>query len=708
MSKITEKMRQALTRYEETGSLEGVHHHTVAALKRHGLLEERSAPVAETIGQEKPYDYHWYDRGLFRLSPTLDARRGDYAFWDKARKGKARGLELAGAFLKPLESKLSAWVLGAMPKFKSDNEDLVGFVAEWWGDAMAEIQRAYREGVGLGDCYIVFNGDGTITVVAPHVVDPIVSEEDFSEVIGYRIIQRYSHPSDVGRYQTIEDRYFADRRERIVITSVGRGQTRSTERFDNPLGMIPVVKIKNNATVGELHGRPEGEALLHIFEAYNDVILAGIQGNIRQGRPTPTMEGVPPDQIADLLEKFGENETYTDSEGNKKTRKVLRFSSDNMMFTPGTFKYAQPGAFIGDTEMLLGLLFYLILQHTEIPEFIWGNAIASSKASAESQMPPFAKFIEGKQTGIGYWVQHLLKLVVAWYATFEPQVDAEDEVRVTYAPLTDADGKLTLDAIALGLRERLLDRETALRLMPLDVDDPLAVLEKIEEEIEAEREELEAQRVAQVERDTGFSDEDGEEDDEEEPSVGEALATLEESDGNTGAMAAFFLPEEQANLLYGLSTMSGLETTLPTDMHLTLSYMGEAADLSQAMAVQAMRAFTEVQMPINGQISGIGRFTDTHIEGYDAIYASFDSPDLPMFRQNLVRTLMEHGINTDMSHGFTPHITLSYVPSHVDTPPLRVPVIPVRFEAVTLAWGGDRTVYPLLAADEAREAPDAA
>lgn len=705
--RVTDKMQTALDQYRETGSLDGVHHHTRAALERHGLLEMQQ-PLAEIIGDERTYSYRWYDAGEHRWSPTLDARRGDYGFWDRARKGKVAGLELAGAFLKPLENKIATWVLGATPKFASDNDDLPGLVAEWWNDHQGEILQGMRESVGLGDCYLVFNGDGSLTVVPPHIVDPIVADDDYSDVVGYRIVQRYEHPLETGRSQQILNYYYADRREEVMRYGGTLGERR--RQYPNPLGIIPVVKIPNDATSGEMNGRPAGESIVRILEAYNDVLKAAIEGNVRQGRPTPTLENIDPKSIASLIDKMGVDVEYLDKNGKKQTRKELRFTSDNLMMTPGTFKYAQPGAFVGETEKLLGLLFYLILQHTEIPEFVWGNAIASSKASAESQMPAFSKFVEGKQTSIAHWLNHLMQLVVAWYATFERGVSEDDVVKVVHAPLTDADGRLTLDAIKLGREQMLLDRDTALRLMPLDVDDPQAVLAAVDAEIEAERDELEAMRTRQAERDAGFEDPDTDdedsESDDEEANAAETLRVMEAEQKHTGAMAAFYLPEDQARQLYGVAAMeleANADVLMPQELHLTLAYMGEADELPQGRLRRVVREFAQVTPPISGEVSGMGRFSNTHIEGMDAIYASFDAPDLAVFRQNLVRALMEAGVEPNRAHGFTPHITLAYIPDEEPTPNLRIPVIPVQFDSICLALGEEKVVYPLMQVEQGEE-----
>lgn len=692
---ISPAMQRAIEQFEQHGTLDGVHKNTVKALNRRGLVEESKTVLPELVGDAERYEFRWYDKRRLSYAPTRDARVGDYAFWDRARKGRAGGLEIAGAFLKPLENKISTWAIGMMPKFKTENDELASLVAEWWSINMPKLLRAMRESVGLGDCYIVFNGDSSLTVMQPHVVDNIVDPDDWSNVIGYRITESYSHP-DINGLQTIQDDYYADRRERIIYMN---GMEVRRRRFPNPLGIIPVVKIKNNASPDEENGRPEGEALIKILEWYNDVFVAALEGNIRQGRPTPVIETDDMEALASFWEKFGVNETYTDQEGNQQVKKVIKFNSDSLLTVIGRFRYAQPGSFAGDTEKLLGLLFYLILQYTEIPEFIWGNAIASSKASAESQMAPFARFIEGKRAELS-WVRELLKIVVMWYSMMNVGIREDDVVSIEYPELTNEDGRLTLDAVSTGLREGLLDDETALRLMPLDIDNPAAVIEAMRLQNEEEMDRLDARRAAQSARDVDMEPEPADNSEEPSPPVPAETVSEAEEDYSNSVMVAFFLDDSSADRLVSAARMAGLNPD-PDELHITLAYLGEKDDLVRSEVEGAVEQFADMQTLINGQVSGFGRFQNTHMDGMDAIYASFDSPDVGMFRENLVRTLMDAGVQFSRNHGFTPHITLGYVPSEADTPPLKVPVMDVSFGEVVLSWGDERQSYRLVQGDSA-------
>src|SRR5690606_32866947 len=153
----------------------------------------------------------------------------------------------------------------------------------------------------LGDCYLVVNGDLSVTVVPPHVVEPMI--DGAGVVVGWRITERtdltpnpspcngegrktastpplYGVERGAGGEVTIVDEYTAAGRVRRVM----RGSvTVRTERFANLIGRVPVIHVANRLGADEFYGRPEGAALIPALQRYGDVIDAAIRGNIRQG-----------------------------------------------------------------------------------------------------------------------------------------------------------------------------------------------------------------------------------------------------------------------------------------------------------------------------------------------------------------------------------------------------------------------------------------
>jgi hypothetical protein len=425
-------------------------------------------------------------------SPTRDWGRSDYAFWDKARRGKALGLELSGLFLKPLASKIAAWTLGRRPQWRLDNTRSQEALNDWWNDNHASILRAWREAVGLGDHFLVINSDLTPTVVPPHVVDPLVSDTDYTEIVGWRITEVIPHPERAGDTMRITDEYTAT--ERVRTVEIG-GKMLQTTRYPNLLGLTAVIHIPNLNGSDEIFGRPEGEPLVPALHRYNDILEAAVEGNILQGRSTPTAVFQTKEDLDTFWNRNAETMSRELPDGTTETYQELEFDSSKFLALSGaTFDYKSPSSFSQDTERLLGLFFYLILQHTEIPEFIWGNAIASSKASAESQLEPFITYIDMRRGDMAKWLTQIAEVVLAYLSLTEPGV-VQQTPRIQWEKLTDQDGNLTLSTVQWAYSEGLLDARTALMLAPVDVEDIDTVLAQAQKEAE----EAQAQQQADME-----------------------------------------------------------------------------------------------------------------------------------------------------------------------------------------------------------------
>lgn len=457
---------------------------------------------------------------VFPNLPTVDTRRTDYAYWDKARRGITIGMELSGLFIKPLGSKVAAWVLGQIPDWKLENEEAEDFVKNWWYRNHPKILRAFEESLNLGDSYLVVNSDLSLTLVPPHVVTPIYNKIDPSIQEGWQIREVYPVWGEY-RNVVIIDRYTA--KERVRIIEIDGVPQKNPVRYKNLIGRVQVIHIANLLGSDEKFGRPEGEALVNALQRYGDVIDAAIKGNIRQGRPTPVISEMgTPDQVDKFWEIYGETETRTLPDGTTEKVNSIGFNPDNLLTLSGTakFYYASPEPFSGDTQNLLGLLFYLILQHTEIPEFAWGNAISASKASAESQLEPFVKWLEKKRAMSASWLTELVEVLLAYVAVLRPDIgEVEDTPIIQWPAITNEDAKVTLLSVSWAFKNQMLTKEEALSLVPLQIADPKTSVEKAEKEWEEIQAQLEAQDVSANASATGLEGQD--DDDEQQTNSGE-------------------------------------------------------------------------------------------------------------------------------------------------------------------------------------------
>lgn len=174
---------------------------------------------------------------------------------------------------------------------------------------------------------------------------------------------------------------------------------------------------------------------------------------------------------------------------------------------------------------------------------------------------------------------------------------------------------------------------------------------------------------------------------------------------NTGTMIAFIPPESVATALYELTmhTMPDFAVT-PDQMHLTLVLMGEATALTpdQCDAIkEELGVLSERIAPLTGSINGITRFVDNDP---NAIVANFDAPGLAELRATLITLLRSIGIEPTLNHGFSPHITLAYLPESQPMPTITLTPIPCVIDNVTLALGDDRGAFALNGQAELSEA----
>ncbi len=152
-----------------------------------------------------------------------------------------------------------------------------------------------------------------------------------------------------------------------------------------------------------------------------------------------------------------------------------------LLSADGDFAFTGPTVgFTEDTQQALKSLFLMLLDHTGIPEFVWGNEMSSARSSAEVQMTQFVRDIEGRQKANERW---LLDLVEIWLQT-EAILDQRlvlDELQIEWPPLIEEDEELQLKRIDFAKSRNLITDKTALALLHL-VDDPQKEAEEAQEE----------------------------------------------------------------------------------------------------------------------------------------------------------------------------------------------------------------------------------
>jgi 2'-5' RNA ligase len=185
------------------------------------------------------------------------------------------------------------------------------------------------------------------------------------------------------------------------------------------------------------------------------------------------------------------------------------------------------------------------------------------------------------------------------------------------------------------------------------------------------------------------------------------------------AMVALFLPDGAAQSLYDLVAPllieAGILPVPASEYHITLVNvnldnplavasdealpLGTLGTVSQRDALRSLAqsfAGSYYFYATEGRTSGLIRFNSDNDTGIDALCVSFDSPGLWEMREKLLAAMRESlNLGWGQDHGFTPHITIAYLPDTMRTPDIRVPSRNIAFDAITVAIDDMRHPYSI-------------
>lgn len=274
----------------------------------------------------------------------------------------------------------------------------------------------------LGDQYIIINPDTSLSIASPETVTVEYSPSDMREAVRYTIRTRYDKAIVIDTYtaekRTVDIQYYSSKVKPVHL------------EYENLIGRIPIVHFANDRSTNEIYGRPIYEALLPVFRKIDDLLLKTVDGVEMIGNPIPVFEGM--EDVESTIKNNSDDVPYTDYDGSTQTRRMLRVDRQAGFFIgkDGKFHFAGPAVgFSKDAIDVNKELFMLIMHHTRIPQFMWGGAIASSKASAETQLPPYIQYIkfrrlmlegEGADSELGLRARNgLLELLDLWLRTYQ-------------------------------------------------------------------------------------------------------------------------------------------------------------------------------------------------------------------------------------------------------------------------------------------------
>lgn len=393
---------------------------------------------ARIIGEYTPY--------------TLDSSRVDYDLARALYTNTDDRYKLGAGFARPVINT-TAGFMGA-PHFShvaSDleaDQELEQAFSRWVGKLLRINRNALRDGdvfariVRTRDRYNPHRETFDLVLIPPEWVTPIpdpinggwlevvirtpvvVQDRDGRTLYEYKVTERLTKTT-----RTVEVDGRAPQQIREQLQTDG----------SNPWGFIPIVHFRNEAEEHQLFGSSDLEPIEPFMKAYHDVMLFAVQGSKMFSRPKVKCK------LADVEAFLENNFSREEVESGK-----LRFDNKEIFLLQegDDIEIITADSGLAGITMLLKFLFFCIVDVSETPEFAFGTAVSSSKASVSEQMVPLARKIRRKRGLFEEPYGELASMYLAMWAQVNNRSLETYQVDIGWEELSPRNDKEVADTIA--------------------------------------------------------------------------------------------------------------------------------------------------------------------------------------------------------------------------------------------------------------------
>lgn len=369
----------------------------------------------------------------------------------------------APQLVKPASQKLEELEAAA-----EEENPTISNVNQWLDENRDFIFQAYRNHLRDGDVFIVIEDDGGLMEIPPEDCDIMTDPSNPDALLGYDIWTSYPDPANPNDTLTFVDEIRRVHRRRMKVdkngTRVEVPGTKVDFRNAGDGGLeereLPVVHLANEKEPRTLYGYSEYQSLYYLFANYHAVLAAAIKGNIYNSQAVPVIEGL------ESMKQFLDQNFTKDAEGNYK----VQWDRDKMLILGkgGSAKILQGQGTAADAQIVLNILFWLIAQNSETPEFAFGTAVQSSKASTETQVPMLIKKAIRKQGQLEKPLRQLIELYIERMSIVRPEeFDDETQFQIDMPDILDADLNVNIQIVNTLLEKGLITEETAMTMLNL-------------------------------------------------------------------------------------------------------------------------------------------------------------------------------------------------------------------------------------------------
>lgn len=378
---------------------------------------------------------------------------------------------------KPVDPNAPADV--PVPKKKPENPTIKN-VNQWLEEQRGTIFRFYRNGMRDGDNFLVMDDNGELQEISPEDVTVVQDPNTFGKIAGYNIRTNVTTYDDNGTptSRTFIDEIRTTYRERFEVGEGKKVKVPGTKiEFLDEIGApvdekLPVVHYANEREGRQLYGMSDYQSCIYYMMNYHALLESGIKGNIYNSTPVPVLKGIK------NMNKFLELNFQKNDDGEY----IIEWDQDKMLIGGEGFSADMLNTTdsASGTQIFLNILFWLICQTSETPEFAFGTAVQSSKASVSEQTPVLIQKALRKQSQMEESLRNLIELYIERMAKLKPdEFDADTQFTIKMPSILDEDLNINLQIVKTMRDEGIITSKTAAVMLNLgkyvkDMDEELA------------------------------------------------------------------------------------------------------------------------------------------------------------------------------------------------------------------------------------------
>lgn len=378
----------------------------------------------------------------------LDSSRVDYALARELYRNTNDRYKLGAGFAKPIINATAGFM--GVPHFThadpGADQELEKAFARWTGKVLRLNRNTLRDGdvfvriVRVPNRFKPNEQHFELMLLPPEWVTPIV--DPFTGgwqkvIIRHPVLITDENGHKQQDYAIVET--LTPTQRIIEADAKAPAEVRVQNRTEpNPWGFIPLVHFKNEAEENQLFGLSDLEPVEPFMKAYHDVMLFAVQGSKLFSRPKAKFklkdvnsfleDNFSPEEIKAGRLKFADKEIFLLQEGDD-----------------AEFITADSG--LQGITTLLEFIFMCIVDVSETPEFAFGTAVSSSKASVSEQMVPLARKIRRKRGQFEEYYSELASMYLAMWSQVENRSLDTYQVDVGWDEISPRNDKEVADTV---------------------------------------------------------------------------------------------------------------------------------------------------------------------------------------------------------------------------------------------------------------------